>query len=461
MKYLKVSTPVRITKLVPGGQGIGTFTGKELDSTDKSPENMRLLSLVGKKGFFWNALPSETVSKFTITKNKSHYFEAIADEISETSPHRITPKDSCYLATSPWQIMDYDYELTQKTELLKETFFQTGLDITGENVATASDSEGSLRRRAARIGSTPATAGGATGALRTDAEQHSPVTAGPADCINLVQTDFKSYFYRNKMEYSLFWDNAEQKIKLAQHARGSHRKIPLKTSSIERPEIWQKALEIVADLNSRHEEARKYQSLLLRCNKNGDVSGGLYENGQPHPNFDNLEDDILGHTYSYSPNGFFQINLPVYEMALLEIKKHINTDNVLDLYSGVGTIGLSVARDKNLTLVESNPAAFVELEKNAKGKHRVILSKSEEALDYIAPDQTVILDPPRAGCDKKLIEKLLEVKPKTIIYLSCNPSTQARDVKLLTSTYNITSLTPFNFFPRTPHLENLVVLQIP
>ncbi|MBR2989790.1 class I SAM-dependent RNA methyltransferase [Candidatus Saccharibacteria bacterium] len=419
MKYLQVSTPVKITKLVPGGQGIGTFTGKELDSADKSPENMRLLSLVGKKGFFWNALPSETVSKFTITKNKSHYFEAIADEISETSTHRIAPKDSCFLATSPWQIMDYDYELTQKTELLKETFSQVGLDITGENVA-----------------------------------------AGPADCINLVQTDFKSYFYRNKMEYSLFWDNAEQKIKLAQHARGSHRKIPLKTSSIERPEIWQKALEIVADLNSRHEEARKYQSLLLRCNKNGDVSGGLYENGQSHPIFNNLEDKILDHTYSYSPNGFFQINLPVYEMALLEIKKHINTDNVLDLYSGVGTIGLSVARDKNLTLVESSPAAFAELEKNAKGKHHVILSKSEETLDYIAPDQTVILDPPRAGCDKKLIEKLLEVKPKTIIYLSCNPSTQARDVKLLTSTYNITSLTPFNFFPRTPHLENLIVLHI-
>ena len=117
---------------------------------------------------------------------------------------------------------------------------------------------------------------------------------------------------------------------------------------------------------ARGEEARKYQSLLLRCNQNGEVSGGLYENNKPHPVFDNLTDIILGQEYSYSPNGFFQINLPVYEMALKEIKKHITSEKVLDLYAGVGTIGLSVARDKDLTLVEVDKSAYRELEKNCK-----------------------------------------------------------------------------------------------
>ena len=80
-------------------------------------------------------------------------------------------------------------------------------------------------------------------------------------------------------------------------------------------------------------------------------------------------------------------------------------------------------------------------------------------MDYIEPDMTVIVDPPRAGCDKKLIEKLLEVHPKKIIYLSCNPATQARDVKMLLDGYNIEAMKTFNFFPRTPHIENLVVLK--
>ena len=90
-----------------------------------------------------------------------------------------------------------------------------------------------------------------------------------------------------------------------------------------------------------------------------------------------------------------------------------------------------------------------------------ILAKSEEALEYIQTEQTVILDPPRAGCQPSLIEKLKTVKPTKIIYLSCNPVTQARDVRILLeqNTYQIIEITPFNFFPHTPHLENLIILE--
>ena len=134
---------------------------------------------------------------------------------------------------------------------------------------------------------------------------------------------------------------------------------------------------------------------------------------------------------------------------------------MLDLYSGVGTIGLSVARDRHLTLVESDKSAYTESLNNIYGLTNVstILSKSEDVLSYVSPHATVILDPPRAGCDKKLINKILEVTPPVIIYLSCNPATQARDVKLLFDKYKIKTIQPFNFFPRTPHIENLVVLE--
>ena len=87
-----------------------------------------------------------------------------------------------------------------------------------------------------------------------------------------------------------------------------------------------------------------------------------------------------------------------------------------------------------------------------------ILAKSEDVISHIRPEQTVILDPPRSGCDRKLIDKLNEVKPAKIIYLSCNPATQARDAKLLLENYHIDIVKTYNFFPHTPHIENLIVL---
>lgn len=381
---------MKIDKIIPGGQALAT-------------------SADGKKYFFWGALPGEEVAEYLVTKNKSHYAEAIATKISAPSPYRTEPQDPCYLSTSPWQIFDYNYELKTKQDLVIETF-----------------------------------------------REHRILIDTPE-----IITDKKDYFYRNKMEYALYYDKDEQKIFLAFHQRGSHRKIKITKSSIERPEIFTAATKIIDDLNARHEEARKYQSLLLRCNQNGEISGGLYENGKPHPKFDNLTDTILGQAYSYSPNGFFQINIPVYELALTEIKKHIATDKVLDLYSGVGTIGLSVARDKALTLVECDKSAYNEMVKNiTKDNILGVLAKSEESLDYIAPDATIILDPPRAGCDTKLIARLLEVTPPRIIYLSCNPATQARDVAALLAKYHIDIVKTFNFFPHTPHIENLIVLSL-
>lgn len=389
---------LKIEKIIPGGQALATL------------EN-------GKKIFLWNALPGETILEYQITKNKSSYAEGVATKIKQSSPLRTEPKDACFLSTSPWQIMNYDYELSQKQNLVVEVF-----------------------------------------------REHQIIIQKPE-----IITDNKEYYYRNKMEYSLYWNHEKNKIELAFHHRGSHRKIPIGSSSIERPEIFNAAKTIIDDLNKKGEEARKYQSLLLRCNQKGEVSGGLYENHKPHPIFENLTDNILGKEYSYSPNGFFQINLPVYELALKEIKKHITTEKVLDLYAGVGTIGLSVASDKSLTLVEIDKSAFRELVENCtmlsntfdifrEKQLRAVLDKSENVLKYVEPDSTVILDPPRAGCDKKLIDRLNEVKPKTIIYLSCNPATQARDIKLLLDNYKIDTIKTFNFFPHTPHIENLVVL---
>lgn len=378
-----------IEKLVPGGQALATLAD-------------------GKKAFIWGAMPGETV-EFELTKNKKTYCEGVAIRIiTNPSEHRVAPKDDCYLSTSPWQIMDFSYELQQKSELTRECFRQNHLNL---------------------------------------------------DVLPTI-TDGKDYFYRNKMEYSLYWDHDTAKIRLAFHKRGSHGKQPIAQSSIERPEIFARASQIVDQLNARHAEARTYQSLLLRSNQQGKVSGDLFVNGQPHPIMTNLSDELLGQNYTYSPNGFFQINLPVYELALQAIAKEIHTEKVLDLYAGVGSIGLSVARDKDLTLVEVNNAAYQEMQNNAQNLPNTtcILDKSENVASYITPDCTIILDPPRAGCEASLIHAINEIQPEKLIYLSCNPVTQARDLAMLAETYQIAPLQPFNFFPHTPHIENLAIL---
>ena len=104
-----------------------------------------------------------------------------------------------------------------------------------------------------------------------------------------------------------------------------HYRNKMESSSIERPEIWAEAQRIIAELNANGDEARHYQSLLIRCNQVGVVSSGLFEMNQPRPIMTQLSDQILGYDYTYSPNGFFQINLPVYELALREMQPFINT----------------------------------------------------------------------------------------------------------------------------------------
>ena len=408
--------PLFVDDFATTGQGIATLNSELIINQQSYSE------LVGVKILLWNALPGEIISKFQIVTQKPHFIEGIAIEFEKQSESRVAPQDEQFLSTSPWQILNDQAELSAKSNILVSLF--THLDKTHP--------------------------------INKDLILNIPIHQSP-----------KNYFYRNKMEYSLYYNHDAEKIQLAVHYRGSHRKMPITSSSLELPAIFARANQIVDELNRTKQEARSFQSLLLRANQSGEVSGGLLENGKSHPVFPNLTDTLLGNAYSYSPGGFFQINLPVYEAALLQIKAFLeDSTSVLDLYAGVGTIGLSVARDKALTLVEVNRSAYEELAVNstriihATNNQLIhpILAKSEEVLDQISADASVILDPPRAGCDQKLIQKLCEVQPQKIVYLSCNPVTQVRDLSSLLQHYNVQSIQGFNFFPHTPHIETLVLM---
>lgn len=419
MSTMENTEEVTIEKLVFGGQGLGTQAD-------------------GRKVFVWNALPGETVRARVIRKKKS-YVEAIAEEVVKPSPERIAPEESNYLATSPWQIMTYKAENEYKKSITEELF-------TREKVLVPSFG---------------------------------------------LKAPESEWYYRNKMEYS-FWGD-DDGLHLALHMRGSHGKQIVTGSKLALPAIDAAANAICAQLNTLGARAGDLKTIVVRANQKGEAVAALFTKLDKfkeleltpglkglrvyHSNPKSpasvptrllyelgdviLEDDLLGKPFVYDVDSFFQVNIPIFEEALASIKQHIDESEITDMYAGVGSIGLSIAAEK-ATLVELDPATVRMASENAAHADDMVVSvvetSTEKALEYITGDSPVIFDPPRAGLHPKVVERILEAKPPKIIYLSCNPSTQARDLAALQDDYAVEFFEAYNFFPRTPHIETLAVM---
>jgi 23S rRNA (uracil1939-C5)-methyltransferase len=174
---------------------------------------------------------------------------------------------------------------------------------------------------------------------------------------------------------------------------------------------------------------------------------------------------LCGLEFTVSEKSFFQINNASAEKLFEIITSNISpNDNVLDLYCGVGAITLCVAlKAKTVVGVEINAQAVEEAITNARNNgitnSEFIFGESEKIINTVDFTQfdAIILDPPRAGCDKHLIETLRNSGISKIIYVSCDPATLSRDLKMLDN-YTIQSATAVDMFPRTPHIESCVIL---
>ena len=143
---------------------------------------------------------------------------------------------------------------------------------------------------------------------------------------------------------------------------------------------------------------------------------------------------------------------------------------VYDLYTGTGTIANFVARNaKKVIGIEYVPEAIEDAKLNSNvngidntlfyaGDMKDILT-DEFITQHGAPD-VMIIDPPRAGMHEDVIKVILNARPKVIVYVSCNPATQARDLALLDGSYKVTDVQPVDMFPHTHHVENVVRLQL-
>lgn len=182
--------------------------------------------------------------------------------------------------------------------------------------------------------------------------------------------------------------------------------------------------------------------------------------------------DTLGdYKFKISPKSFYQIN-PVQTEVLyhiaIEYAKLTRKETVFDLYCGIGTIGIFASSfAKKIYGIEVVEDAIKDAKENAKNNHIDNIEFYVGEVENIFPElvekqkiepDVVFLDPPRKGSDEKTLQTLLTIRPKKIIYISCNPATLARDLKKIEKQYEIKKVQPVDMFPYTKHVECVVAM---
>jgi 23S rRNA (uracil1939-C5)-methyltransferase len=421
---------LKLEKFVNGGQALG-------------------YTVEGKPIFVWGGIAGEIVD-VQVMKSKRGVLEALVEKVNLKSKNRVEPKEpEEYLSTSPWQILSLGYENQVKAELLEQTFkHELGLELKD---------------------------------------------------LELISSDKNTgYGYRNKMEYA-FWGD-EDGLSLALHKRGSGQKIKLKGSALASDAINKAGKSLVGLLNEKQIFAGKLKSLVLRSDGFGGCAGALFVKAEDFLELElpealeglvcyysnpkspasvitselwrkgelKLKDQVCGVDIGYDVNSFFQVNIDLFEKVIEDIKLNLDSEDskIIDFYGGVGSIGILLAgNDNQLKIVEISKESAEKAQQNLArlglNKASVFCGAAEDLLEEIEQNSVLVVDPPRAGLHKKVTQKIIEVKPKKLIYLSCNPVTQARDVGLLLEAgYKIKFNRGYNFFPRTPHIESLMILEI-
>ncbi|MGE5455864.1 MAG: 23S rRNA (uracil(1939)-C(5))-methyltransferase RlmD [Ignavibacteriales bacterium] len=174
-------------------------------------------------------------------------------------------------------------------------------------------------------------------------------------------------------------------------------------------------------------------------------------------------------TFKISANSFFQVNtkqtINLYQKVLRYCDLSGN-EKVLDLYCGTGTIGLYISDYCKEVLGIDNVSEAIDdanenKKLNNKNNIKFLLGDSKDKISdiYFKPD-IVIVDPPRVGLNKSVIESIIELKPSKVIYVSCDPMTLARDLNIFKENYNIVDITPVDMFPQTYHVESVTLLTL-
>lgn len=439
----------------------------ELEITGFSSEGSGVGHYDGQAVFVTGAAPGD-IADCIIIKAKKNYAIGKLRSILKASKDRIIPDCPAFPRCGGCQYrhISYDAEIRIKTQKVKDAFSRIGhLDTVPEDAVKA-DNPDRYRNKAQYPVET------ANGRLLTGF--YAPFSHRVIDCKNcLLQPAEFSDILKTVAKWS-------EKYKIPAYDEKTHKGL-LRHIYIRKGFSTGEIMVCLVINGDRIYKKDELISALTKANKNiktvllnhntedtnvimGKTETVLYGKGF-------IEDILCGKRFRISPLSFYQINRTqaekLYEKAA-EFAITPDTKVLLDMYCGAGTIGLTMAHKvEKLIGVEIVPEAIADAGINARingiSNARFICADAKEAAatlkeEGISPD-TVILDPPRKGCDAELLNTVCEMNPERIVYVSCDPATLARDLAILEEKgYKTQKAIPYDLFPRTVHIETVALL---
>lgn len=403
-----------------------------------------------RKIYAFGVFPGEKALVRPLKKRRSGVKVAVV-RLLRQSKERRRAREEHFLSCSPWQIVDEKTQHVWKIKIVKDIFKNEAGILPGKDL--------------------------------------------------LIEESPEKWNYRNKMEFSFSSDNDGGAV-LALHKRFRHwEHYSLDSCAIVKQKINKTAALILREIRRRNINPKDLKNLLLRYSSKEDkclavlyavnedlslfdlkcpdlagwqivysdprspstvASRVLLQRGRDH-----LSEQMAGLDLKFHVNGFFQVNIASFEKLLDYLRKNISKGRVLtDLYAGVGTIGIALSGlFEKVNFVEFDERAVAAAKENA-AKNRldnaVFMSGAVEKNsleDHLDPGDTLVVDPPRSGLHPKAIKKILKIKPKNFIYVSCNPITQAKDFAKIKKEYSAIKWRLFDLYPQTPHIESVIIMR--
>jgi tRNA/tmRNA/rRNA uracil-C5-methylase (TrmA/RlmC/RlmD family) len=172
-------------------------------------------------------------------------------------------------------------------------------------------------------------------------------------------------------------------------------------------------------------------------------------------------------TLSIGPNTFFQNNIYLLDHLLDAVKTAVGpATTVADLYGGVGTIALSLAKHVGRVHCVESFAPSIELchQNIANSPYTNVTAEVADVAQFLQQSDTqydvMVVDPPRAGLGPEVCAQIIRHTPRRLVYVSCNPLSQIEDTKLLHAAYDVTAVTGYDMFPQTPHFETMAIFDV-
>ncbi|MBF8259246.1 MAG: TRAM protein [Actinobacteria bacterium] len=372
------------------------------------------------------ALPGEVVS-VRLVERKREYAFAEAVEVLSPSPHRVDPPCEVFGECGGCQLQhaDYPYQLEMKREILREAFRRIGKTDVAPEIAPPREPFGYRYRGRFRVD------GEKVGFHGERSHRLVPVSRCPLmiDAINAVLPGL-----RGLGRFAVV--SGVQVASDGVRASASFPGVPFGKGMVEH----------------------------LAGRTGGVLSGARFEDRSWGE--ERITLPLEGISYSVSPRGFFQANWRMNQAMVRRIGAILGESagaRLLDLYAGAGNFALPLAaKVREVVAVEGEAQSFRELRDNVRGNALGNVRIVRSSVETFRPEgrfDALVLDPPRAGLSERSLERVREIAAGNVFYVSCNPSTLARDVRSLSDRYVLASLEMHDFFPNTHHVEALAVLR--